>query len=141
MTENTLKITFGEADELRAAARERVRRAEDGASGEAIQQDVRFVLDVERLADVERLMRSSNLELIRAIVETDPEPIREAADAVDCDYKEVHRNLTEPASLGVVEFVEDGASKAPILRGGAENVDLSFRFPPEADGESAGLSA
>lgn len=141
MTENTLKITFGEADELRDAARERVRRAEDGASGEEIHQDVRFVLNFETLADVERLMRSSNLELIQAIVETDPESIRAVADAVDRDYKEVHRNLTELASLGVVEFVENGGSKAPILRGGAENVELSFRFPPEANGESAGRSA
>ena len=121
MTENTLKITFGEAEEIRKNARERLRRAEAAVDGEAIEQDVQFRLNFETFADVEQLMRSSNLELLKAIVDEDPESIRQTADAVGRDYKEVHRNLSELESLGVIEF--------------------SFRFPPQADGESAGLSA
>lgn len=141
MTENTLKITFGEGDKIRKNARERVRRAEAGETGEAIEQDVRFVLNFETFADVERLMRSSNLELLKAIVEDSPESIRQTAEAVDRDYKEVHRNLGELESLGVIEFVAEGGSKAPILRAGTENIEFSFRFPPKASSESAGLSA
>jgi hypothetical protein len=45
MTDNTLKITFGEADDHRDAARERLRRAKAGNTGEAIEQDVRFILE------------------------------------------------------------------------------------------------
>lgn len=67
MTENTLKITFGEADDHRDAARERLRRAESGATGSEIEQDVRFVLNFEEYAEVERLMRQSNLELLWVI--------------------------------------------------------------------------
>ena len=141
MTENTLKITFGEGAEIRKNARERLHRAEAGETGEAIEQDVRFVLNFETFADVEQLMRSSNLELLKAIVDEDPESIRQTADTVDRDYKEVHRNLSELESLGVIEFVEEGGSKRPILRAGAENIEFSFRFPPQVDGESASPSA
>ena len=141
MTENTLKITFGEGKEIRENARERLRRAEAGEAGETIQQDVQFLLNFETFADVEQLMRSSNLELLKAIVDEGPESIRQTADAVGRDYKEVHRNLSELESLGVIEFVEDAGSKRPSLRAGAENIEFSFRFPPQADGESAGLSA
>ena len=141
MTENTLKITFGEGKEIRENARERLRRAEAGEAGETIQQDVQFLLNFETFADVEQLMRSSNLELLKAIVDEGPESIRQTADAVGRDYKEVHRNLSELESLGVIEFVEDGGSKRPSLRAEAENIEFSFRFPPDADDKSAGLSA
>ena len=141
MTENTLKITFRQRDDHRDAARERLRRAEAGESGEAIEQDVRFVLNLEELDDVDRLMRTSNLELIETIVAHHPESIRDAAGVVDRDYREVHRNLKELESLGVIEFETGGQSKKPILRAGAENINFSFRFPQSAGEEVPGASA
>jgi predicted transcriptional regulator len=135
MTENTLKITFGKADDHRDAARERLRRAEAGDTGEAIEQDARFVLDFESFGEVERLMRRSNLELVEAIATEEPSSIRAAAKAVERDYKEVHRNLNELESLGVIEFVPEGASKKPVLRAGATEIDFSFRW---GDADSGG---
>ena len=140
MTENTLKITFGKAEEHRGEARERLRRAEAAESDEAIEQDVRFILNFEDLADVERLMHTANLELIEAIVSHHPESTRQTAATVDRDYREVHRNLQELESLGVIEFVEDGQNKKPILRGGAENIGFSLHFPPPPE-RSTGASA
>lgn len=128
MTENTLKITFGQADEHRKAARERLQRAEEGATGASIEQDARFILDFEEYADVEQLMRQSNLELVRVIANDEPDSIRATATAVDRDYREVHRNLQELAELGVIEFVTEGTSKRPILRAGTERIDFSFQF-------------
>ncbi|WIV66363.1 transcriptional regulator [Natrialbaceae archaeon AArc-T1-2] len=141
MTENTLKITFRQADEHRDTARERLRRAEAGESGEAIEQDVRRVLNFEEFDDVERLMRTSNLELVEAIAEHEPESIRDAASVVGRDYREVHRNLEELESLGVVEFEISGRSKKPILRGDVDTIDVSIQFPPTKDGERQGASA
>lgn len=133
MTEDTLKITFQQADDHREAARERLRRAEAGDTGEAIKQDVRFVLNFEAFDDIARLMRTSNLELIEAIVSEEPSSIRQLAETVDRDYREVHRNLTELESLGVIEFEADGSRKRPILRGGAAHIDFSIRFPRSTD--------
>jgi predicted transcriptional regulator len=133
MTENTLKITFQQADDHREAARERLRRAEAGETGQTIEQDVRFILNFEEFDDIARLMRTSNLELIEAIVSEEPASIRHLAEIVDRDYREVHRNLQELESLGVIKFDDDGSRKRPILRRGAEHIDFSIRFPRSPD--------
>jgi predicted transcriptional regulator len=142
MTENTLKITFKQRAEHREAARGRLSRAEAGETGEAIEQDVRFVLNFEEFADIDRLMRTSSLELIEAIVLERPESIRRTAAAVERDYREVHRNLKELESLGVIEFETSGQRKQPILRAGAQTIDFSIRFPgPTKNGELPSASA
>ncbi|WP_181684972.1 HVO_A0114 family putative DNA-binding protein [Halorhabdus salina] len=133
MTENTLKITFQQGDDHRDAARERLQRAESEATGEAIEQDVRFVLNFEEFDDIARLMRSTHLELIETIVSDEPASIRHLADLVERDYRDVHRNLQDLESLGVIEFEDDGSRKRPILRGGAESIDFSIRFPRSTD--------
>ena len=95
MTENTLKITFQQAEQHRQAARERLRRAEAGETDGSIDQDTRFIINFEEFDDIARLMRTSNLELIEAIVSAEPASIRQLAEIVDRDYREVHRNLGE----------------------------------------------
>jgi len=136
MTENTLKITFQQADEHRQAARKRLQRVESGETGQAIQQDVRSIVNFEDFDDIALLMRTPNLKLIETIVAEEPASIRELADAVDRDYREVHRNLSELEALGVIEFTDEGSRKRPILRSGAENIDFSIRFPRTADQSS-----
>ena len=135
MTDNTLKITFKQQEQHRDAARERLKRAEAGERGDAIEQDVRFILNFETYDDIARLMRTSNLELIKAVVEHQPDSIRSAAAAVDRDYREVHRNLKELEDLGVIEFEAAGQGKKPVLRGGAETIDFSIQFPGPPESE------
>lgn len=141
MTTDTLKITFKQADDHRNAAHERLRRAEAGERGESIEQDARFILNFETFDEVEQLMRTSNLALLETIVNEKPGSIRQTAEAVGRDYSEVHRNLAELESLGVIEFEEEGASKKPILRGGAQTIDFSFTINPGNVGERPGASA
>jgi predicted transcriptional regulator len=135
MTDDTLKITFKQRDEHRTAAQERLQRAEAGETGAAIEQDERFILNFEEYSDIDQLMRERNLKLIEAVVEHEPDGIQAAAEAVDRDYREVHRNLQELESLGVIEFAVDGQRKRPQLRGGAQHIDFSIQFPlqPTAD--------
>jgi len=142
MTENTLTITFQQAEQHRQAARERLRRAEAGDTDEEVEQDTRFIINFEAFDDIARLMRTSNLELIEAIVSAEPASIRQLAETVDRDYREVHRNLGELESLGVIEFKQEGSRKKPILRGGTENINFSIRFPRSTDRSGiSGVSA
>jgi len=131
MTANTLKITYGQRENTQQAARERLRRAEAGE--EFDEQEAAFVLNFEDLDDVERLMRRLNLQLLDIVASERPESIRETARLVDRDYREVHRNLEELESLGVIEFTTEGNSKRPRLRDGTEAIDLSITFPIDAD--------
>lgn len=140
MTNDTLKITVGQADDHREAARQRLEHAVAGERGEAIEQDAQYLLNFEDYADVDRLMRTANLTLLEAIVAEQPDSIRETADAVDRDYKDVHRNLMELESLGVVEFTDGtNGGKKPVLRGGAETIDFAFSidFSSSSDRSSA----
>lgn len=141
MTNDTLKITYGQRDEHRKGGRERLQRAIADETGNAVEQDDRIVLDFESYADVAQLMRTSNLKLLEAIVEEEPESISAAARAVSRDYKEVHRNLQELEALGVIEFEQEGTSKKPVLRGGAKTVDFSLQFPGDIDGDRTEASA
>jgi len=140
-TTNTLKITFGQADKHRKEARERLRRAEAGDTEEAIQQDAIFILNFEDFVDVERLMRQSNLDLLEAIVDQQPENIRQTAEVVARDYREVHRNLKELEDLGVIEFEDNDGGKKPILRDGAETIDFSLSIGRESVGDPPSASA
>ena len=138
---STLKITFGQATDHREAARERLRRAEAGDDGDVVEQEAGFILNFESFDDIERLMRGSNLALLEVIVNEQPDSIRQTAEAVDRDYREVHRNLNELESLGVIEFEQEGASKQPVLRGGADTIDLSFTIGRDSIGIPGGTNS
>lgn len=75
-------------------------------------------------ADVHRVTRPKSLELLRAIVQEEPASIRETARLVDRDVSQVHRNLQELAELHLVELVEDGAAKRPVVWYDAIDIDL-----------------
>lgn len=76
--------------------------------------------------DLARLVSESNLELLTAIVESEPATINELADAVDRDYKSVQRNLRELEDFGVIEYETSGNAKRPILRAGADEIEVEF---------------
>ncbi|ESS11968.1 MAG: putative transcriptional regulator [uncultured archaeon A07HR60] len=75
-------------------------------------------------ADVHRVTRPKSLELLRAIVQHDPDSIRETARLVERDVSQVHRNLTELKELHLVELVDDGQSKRPSVWYEAIDIDL-----------------
>jgi predicted transcriptional regulator len=54
---------------------------------------------------------------LEAISKHEPASIREAAELVDRDYKQVHRNLSEFADIDVIEFQGGGPGeiKTPML--------------------------
>lgn len=137
----TLTVRVGSAERTRNEALDRVRAAE---RGEAV--DERHVLNFEDEAHLARLVSETNLELLRAIAEREPGSMRQVEEIVERDHKEVHRNLTELEALGVVEFVEEGRAKRPIVRFDELEITVPIRRDdPEAnasvgDEESEGAS-
>lgn len=62
-----------------------------------------------------RVFSVRNLELVRAIAEHDPSSMRALAQLVDRDIKNVSQNLNELEQLGLVELVDDGRAKRPVV--------------------------
>lgn len=87
-------------------------------------------------ADVHRVTRPKSLELLRAIVQHEPGSIRETARLVDRDISQVHRNLTELEDLHLVDLVEDGHAKRPVVWYDAIDIDLPL-VSPAVDSDEA----
>ena len=106
----TLHVRIDSTEETRAELRKRVRALERGEEA-----DDMLVLNLHNEADLARIVSPTNLELLRAVARRDPQSMREVADIVDRDYRDVHRNLSELAALNVVRFEESGRSKRPVV--------------------------
>lgn len=72
-------------------------------------------LVVESLETFGRIFRPTNLELLSAIAETEPESIRELARTVDRHPPEVTDNVHELADYGLINLVDRGRAKQPQL--------------------------
>jgi predicted transcriptional regulator len=119
----TLKITVGRGDQLEAETIDRIRAAE---AGEQLADD-QPVLNFDSYATLARFLSDRNLELLEVIAQEEPQSIRAAAQLVDRDYREVHRNLSELEDLGLLTFEggEPGKAKTPVI----EYDDIEVAIP------------
>jgi len=83
-------------------------------AGENVEQNPSRLV-VEDLETFQRLFRSTNLELLQAIAEHEPESIRALARLVDRHPPEVTDNVNELADYGLLELEQQGRSKQPTL--------------------------
>jgi predicted transcriptional regulator len=121
---------------LRVAAAERTRNELLGAirameRGEEVES--RHVLDLPDEAALARVVSETNLALVRAIARNAPESTHATAALVDHDYKDVHRNFTELADLGVIELNEEGRSKRPVVRFNELVIEVPMTDDPDTD--------
>lgn len=124
----TLKVTLGQADQIKQRARDQLRAAQRGEDVDEAQP----VLNFESEADVARLLSEKNLELVRVIANEEPVSMRAAAELVDRDFKEVHRNLTELEALGIIEFEQHGRAKKPVVRFDDIEISIDLAGAPPA---------
>jgi predicted transcriptional regulator len=130
----TLKVTVGERDRLDQRTRNRIKAAQEGEELD----DVQPVLNFGSYAELSRLLSPKNLELLETISEHRPESIREAAELVERDYKQVHRNLSELEDIGVIEFEGgSGQAKKPKLAYDGLKIDIPFPGSNESVGAAA----
>lgn len=121
MIENKRLEVRLDSDEQHSELLEDIRTLERGE-----EVDDRHVLVLDNERELQRLLSPSNLELLRAIRKHEPESMRGAADLVDRDFKEVHRNLTELDALNVIDLIETGRAKRPVVRFDAIDIELSL---------------
>lgn len=126
----TLHVRIGSTEETRAELRERVQALERREDA-----DDMLVLNLHDEADLARIVSPTNLELLRAVSRRDPKSMREVAEIVDRDYRDVHRNLTELAELNVVRFEESSRSKRPVVD--FDEIEIEIPVAEDAAGTDA----
>ena len=104
----TLHVQIKSAD--RSGLEERLKAIDAGDDVEPSEP----TLSIEDLETFGRVFRSTNLELLEAIVEHEPESIRELARLVERN-PEVLDNVNELADYGLLEFEENGSAKRPVV--------------------------
>ena len=81
-------------------------------------------LSVEDLETFGRIFRPTNLKLLEAIADHEPDSIRELARIVGRHPPEVTENVTELANYGLVELEQNGRAKRPVVWYDEINTDL-----------------
>jgi len=130
----TLKVTVGERDHLDERTRRRIEAAREGTDIDDDQPTLNF----GSYAELSRLLSPKNLELLEAISKHAPESIREAAELVDRDYKQVYRNLSELEDIGVIEFEGGGPGRAKQPQLAYDGLEIDIPFPESR--QSAGAT-
>ncbi|ERH02471.1 MAG: putative transcriptional regulator [Halonotius sp. J07HN6] len=92
-------------------------------------------LSVESLETFGRIFRPTNLRLLEAITTHEPESLRELARTVDRNPPDVLDNINELETYGLVELVEEGRSKRPVVWYDEISVDMPLTDSP-ADGDA-----
>ncbi|OIB55747.1 hypothetical protein [Natrialba sp. SSL1] len=81
--------------------------------GESVDRPARLTVPNEKVLG--EIFNERTYALLRVIREEEPSSIRETADLVDRDKKNVHEELTRLEALGVIRFDDDGYAKRPVF--------------------------
>jgi len=106
----TLYVTIGSPD--RSGLEDTLAKIDAGEDVEPADPTL-AVADVETFG---KIFRPTNLTLLRAIAEHEPDSIRELARIVDRHPPEVHSNIHELVDYGLVDLEDTGRSKRPVIR-------------------------
>lgn len=113
MTDKTLHVRVeSSADFIESAGDAIGNYAEDG---EIPPDDQRFVLSFESLDGLLSVLRATNLELLNAIAEHEPQSMRETARLVDRSIPNVKENLDELEAHDLIEYETHGSAKRPVI--------------------------
>lgn len=128
----TLRITIG-SDEPASEGLKETLAALD--RGEELEPAEEITLTIESLGKLARVLRETNLELLQAIAEHEPESMRETARLVDRSIPQAKGNLDELESYGLLRYEQNGRAKRPILPYDAIQIDAHV---PLGGGETNG---
>mgnify|MGYP006295805267 FL=1 len=124
MTQNTLIVTV----ESISTVQQRTSDAFEQALGDDTPEvDAARRLSFETTDQLAQVFTPRAIDLLHAIAQDEPASIREAARLVDRDIKQVSENLERLEEYGVVNFVEDGRAKRPIVPYDKIDIQLPLR--------------
>lgn len=119
---NTLIVTVESLADVEARTRNAFEKA---LSGDIPDEDAPRRLSFGDTDEMAVVFSPRAIDLLRTIAHEEPTSMREAARLVDRDIKDVSRNLDHLAEYGVVEFVEEGRAKRPVV----PFDDIEIRLP------------
>lgn len=121
-----LRITSESEQSHRQNALDRLARWEAG-------EEVPHVINFQNPSDLRALLTDRRLELLRSIMAGQPDSIRQLAERVDRDVKNVHDDLQVLTDRDIVFFEQAGRAKQPFVPYDAIEVALTISTPNPPD--------
>jgi len=130
MTQNTLIVTV----ESISAVQQRTAEAFEQALGDGVpEEDAPRRLSFENTDQLAQVLTPRAIDLLQAIAQEEPDSIREATRLVNRDIKQVSENLERLEEYGIVEFVNEGRAKRPVVPYDEIDIQLPLRETIEGD--------
>jgi len=130
MTNNTLIVTVESLGELQ---RRTADAFEQALADDRPESDCTRRLSFETTDQLAHVFTPRAIDLLQVIAQEEPASIRETARLVDRDIKQVSENLERLEAYEIVEFVDNGRAKQPIVGYDEIDIQLPLRQPTETD--------
>ena len=130
MTRNTLIVTVESIGTVQQRTRDAFKQALDD---DTPAEDAPRRLSFETTDQLAQVFTPRAIDLLQAIAEGEPVSIREAARLVDRDIKQVSENLERLEDYGVVELVDEGRAKRPVVPYDEIDIQLPLRDAADPD--------
>jgi predicted transcriptional regulator len=132
MTQTTLIVTV----ESIGTVQQRTAEAFEQALGDGVpDEDAPRRLSFETTDQLAQVFTPRAIDLLQAIAQEEPASIRETARLVDRDIKQVSENLKRLEEYGIVEFVDEGRAKRPVVP--YDEIDIQLPLRETVDGDTA----
>ena len=134
MTQTTLTVTV---ESLGIVKRRTADAFEQALDENVPEDDAPRRISFETTDQLLQVFTPRAIDLLQAIAREEPESMREAARLVDRDIKQVSENLGRLAEYDVVEFVDEGRAKRPVVPYDEIDIRLPLREGVETDAAPA----
>ncbi|MFC7076089.1 HVO_A0114 family putative DNA-binding protein [Haloarcula halophila] len=132
MTQTTLIVTV----ESIGTVQQRTAGAFEQALGDGVpDEDAPRRLSFETTDQLAQVFTPRAIDVLQAIAQEEPASIRETARLVDRDIKQVSENLERLEECGIVEFVDEGRAKRPVVP--YDEIDIQLPLRETVDGDTA----
>lgn len=131
MTQNTLIVTVESLGAVRRRTADAFAQARDTPPDE----DAPRRLSFETTDQLAQVLTPRAIDLLQAIAREEPASIRQAARLVDRDIKQVSTNLERLAEYDIVEFVDEGRAKRPVVP--YDEIDIQLPLQNSGDADTA----
>ena len=103
---STLRITSKPFEKHKESTLDRAERWEQG-------EDVPHVVNFQDASRLQRVLTPRRLELVESLMHAPAESIRDLADRLDRDVRQVHDDLQILTEYRIVHYREEGGAKQP----------------------------
>ncbi|SDY32367.1 HVO_A0114 family putative DNA-binding protein [Halopenitus persicus] len=127
---STLRITSKPFEEHTRSTLERAERFEQG-------EEVPHVVNFQDASRIQRVLTPRRLEIVRSLMTEPAESIRDLADRLDRDVRQVHDDLGILSEYRIVHFHEEGGAKKPYVPYDTVTIEVELSTSLEGSSGSA----